>query len=170
MNLAMSSDFCIARAANCSPATQPSVRSSNADTSSSESSIHPLAGVSAVAESVQVITSPNASVNDGWIVARKSVDGSTRRFVEYFAEGFEQDDDIEGAVFLDSSLEFDGAVNETLQPGAGAITRNATNVSFTVTSSFELTTEAGDFLLTEADEVHRMPDGGQATEQRPTSH
>ena len=119
---------------------------------------HPLGGVSAVAESVQVITSPDASVNDVWVIAKKSVNGSTRRFVEYFAEGFEQDDDIEGAVFLDSSLEFDGAVNETLQPGAGATTRNATNVPFTVTSSFELTTEAGDFLVTEADEFIAMND------------
>jgi len=117
---------------------------------------HPLAGVSAVAESVQVITSPDASVNDVWVISKKSVNGSTRRFVEYFAEGFEQDDDIEGAVFLDSSLEFDGAVAETLQPGAGATTRNATNVSFTVTSAYELTTEANDFLLTEADEFIAM--------------
>jgi hypothetical protein len=117
---------------------------------------HPLGGVSAVAESVQVITSPDASVNDVWVIAKKSVNGSTRRFVEYFAEGFEQDDDIEGAVYLDSSLEFDGAVAETLQPGAGATTRNATNVSFTVTSAYELTTEANDFLLTEADEFIAM--------------
>ena len=119
---------------------------------------HPLGGVSAVAESVQVITSPDASVNDVWVIAKKSVNGSTRRFVEYFAEGFEQDDDIEGAVFLDSSLEFDGAVNETLQPGAGATTRGATNVSFAVTSLFELTTEAGDLLTTEADELIAMND------------
>ena len=119
---------------------------------------HPLGGVSAVAESVQVITSPDASVNDVWVIAKKSVNGSTQRFVEYFAEGFEQDDDIEGAVFLDSSLEFDGAVNEALQPGAGATTRGATNVSFTVTSFFELTTEAGDFLVTEADEFIAMND------------
>ena len=119
---------------------------------------HPLAGVSATAESVQVITSPDASVNDVWIIARKSINGVPRRFVEFFAEGFEQDNDIEGAVYLDSSLEFDGKVAESLQPGANATVRNATNVPFTVTSFFELTTEDDDFLVTEADEFIALND------------
>jgi hypothetical protein len=124
---------------------------------------HPLGGVSAVAESVQVITSPDADVNDVWVITKKSVNGSTRRFVEYFAEGFEQDDDIEGAVYLDSSLEFDGAVNESLQPGANATVRNATNVPFTVTSFFELAAEDGDSLTTEADEIITISEDGFAT-------
>ena len=119
---------------------------------------HPLAGVSATAESVQVITSPDASVNDVWVIARKSINGIPRRFVEFFAEGFEQDNDIEGAVYLDSSLEFDGKVAESLQPGANATVRNATNVPFTVTSFFELTTEDDDFLVTEADEFIALND------------
>jgi hypothetical protein len=119
---------------------------------------HPLGGVSATVQSVQVITSPDADVNDVWIIATKKIDGTARRFVEYFAEGFEQDDDIEGAVFLDSSLEFDGAVNETLQPGTGANVRGSTNVPFTVTSFFELITEDGDFLVTEDDEFLAIND------------
>jgi len=120
---------------------------------------HPLGGVSAKAESVQVITSPDADVNDVWIIANKSVNGSTRRFVEYFAEAFEQDDDIEGAVFLDSSLEFDGKVSESIQPGTGANVRGSTNVTFTVTSVFELITEDGlDYITTEADELLAMND------------
>jgi len=120
---------------------------------------HPLGGTSAKAESVQVITSPDADVNDVWIIANKSVNGSTRRFVEYFAEAFEQDDDIEGAVFLDSSLEFDGKVSESIQPGTGANVRNSTNVTFTVTSVFELITEDGlDYITTEADELLAMND------------
>jgi hypothetical protein len=120
---------------------------------------HPLGGTSAKAESVQVITSPDADVNDVWIIANKSVNGSTRRFVEYFAEAFEQDDDIEGAVFLDSSLEFDGKVSESIQPGTGANVRGSTNVTFTVTSVFELITEDGlDYITTEADELLAMND------------
>lgn len=119
---------------------------------------HPLGGTSAKAESVQVITSPDADVNDVWIIANKSVNGSTRRFVEYFAEAFEQNDDIEGAVFLDSSLEFDGKVNESLQPGTGANVQGATNVTFSVTSYFQLITESEDFLMTEADENLVMND------------
>jgi len=151
---------------------------------------HPIAGTNSKVKSAQVITSPDASVNDVWVIVERLItsasianyqlleDGSfllledgfkilsetsvsganTRKYVEYFAEGFEQNDDIEGAVYLDTSLEFDGAVAEALLPGSGAIVRGATNVPFTVTSLFELTTEADDFLLTEANEFIAMND------------
>ncbi len=151
---------------------------------------HPIAGTNSKVKSAQVITSPDASVNDVWVIVERlitsasvanyplleddsyllledgfkvlsetSVSGANiRKYVEYFAEGFEQNDDIEGAIYLDTSLEFDGAVAETLLPGSGAIVRGATNVPFTVTSSFELTTEADDFLLTEANEFIAMND------------
>jgi hypothetical protein len=150
---------------------------------------HPIAGVSSKVKSVQVITSPDADVNDVWVIVERKQpssssisyflletggsvlleDGSdiileasvtpnapTRKFVEYFAEGFEQNEDIEGAVYLDTSLEFDGVVNEALQPGSKATIRGATNVSFTVSSFFELATEADDLLVTEADEFLAM--------------
>lgn len=152
---------------------------------------HPIAGVSSKVKSVQVITSPDADVNDVWVIVERKQplsssvsyflletggsvlleDGSdiileasvtpvapTRKFVEYFAEGFEQNDDIEGAVYLDTSLEFDGAVYESLQPGSKATIRGATNVSFSVSSTFELATEADDLLVTEADEFLAMND------------
>jgi hypothetical protein len=151
---------------------------------------HPIAGTNSKVKSAQVITSPDASVNDVWVIVERQItsasvtnyqlleDGSyllledgfkilsetsvsganTRKYVEYFAEGFEQNDDIEGAVYLDTSLEFDGSVNETLLPGSGAIVRGATNVPFTVTSFFELTTEDDDFLVTEADEFIAIND------------
>jgi len=129
---------------------------------------HPIAGTNAKVKSVQIATSPDANVDDVWVIVERSVsdasienfvtleDGSgilletnfkllgetsvagavnTRKFVEYFAEGFEQDDDIEGAVYLDTSLEFDGAVSEIIQPGSNATVQGATNVAFTVTST-----------------------------------
>lgn len=152
---------------------------------------HPIAGTNSKVKSVQVITSPDADVNDVWLIVERSVATqavlnyqllesgsfllleneskvlsetsvistvSTRKYVEYFAEGFEQNDDIESAVYLDTSLEFDGSIAETLLPGSGATVRGATNVTFTVTSAYELTTEADDFLLTEANEFIAMND------------
>jgi len=152
---------------------------------------HPIAGTNSKVKSVQVITSPDADVNDVWLIVERSVATqavlnyqllesgsfllleneskvlsetsvistvSTRKYVEYFAEGFEQNDDIESAVYLDTSLEFDGSIAETLLPGSGATVRGATNVTFTVTSAYELTTEADDFLLTEANEFITMND------------
>lgn len=153
---------------------------------------HPIAGTNAKVKSVQVATSPDADVDDVWMIVERSVPTvavedfvtledngqillessfsvlaetssttviSTRKFVEYFAEGFEQNDDIQGAVYLDTSLEFNGAVNEALLPGAGATAQGTTNVSFTVTSVFELITEDGlDYLTTEADELLAVND------------
>lgn len=146
---------------------------------------HPIAGTNSKVKSVQVITSPDADVDEVWMIVERnfttgSVDefllledddniilennysllsedaivGATnaRRFVEYFAQGFEQNQDIQSAVYLDTSLEFDGKVSESLHPGFGATLRGTTNVSFTVTSFFELATEGGDILTTEADE------------------
>lgn len=153
---------------------------------------HPIAGTNSKVQSVQVITSPDASVDDVWVIAERSVvdagvenlvtleDGTsillesnfqllgetsvagvtnTRKFVEYFAQAFEQNDDIQGAVYLDTSLEFDGKINESIQPGDDATVRGATNVPFDVTSLFELITEDGlDYLATEADEILAMND------------
>jgi hypothetical protein len=153
---------------------------------------HPIAGTNSKVKSVQVITSPDADVNDVWMVVERSIsntgtsefilleDGdevllentcsllaetavvsvaNTRKFVEYFAEGFEQNDDIQGAVYLDTSLEFDGVVNESILPGCDATVRGATNVAFLVTSVFELITEDGaDYLTTEADEFLAIND------------
>jgi hypothetical protein len=153
---------------------------------------HPIAGTNSKVKSVQVITSPDADVNDVWMIVERSIttasssdfllletDGdillesgssvlaetsiigaaNSRKFVEYFAEAFEQNDDIQGAVYLDTSLEFNGVVNESLLPGSGATVQGATNVSFTVTSVYELITEDGlDYIATEANEFLAIND------------
>jgi hypothetical protein len=139
---------------------------------------HPIAGADVKVKSVQVTTSPNGDVDDVWMIVERdladyrvlSEDGdyitaedggrmlideatNVAQYVEYFAQSFEQDEDIQGAVYLDSSLEFDGKVNEPLLPGFDSVTRGATNVPFEVTSFYELVTEDGlDFLVTEAEE------------------
>jgi hypothetical protein len=139
---------------------------------------HPIAGADVKVKSVQVTTSPNGDVDDVWMIVERdladyrvlSEDGdyitaedggrmlideatNVAQYVEYFAQSFEQDEDIQGAVYLDSSLEFDGKVNETLLPGFDSVTRGATNVPFEVTSFYELVTEDGlDFLVTEAED------------------
>ena len=153
---------------------------------------HPIAGTNSKVKSVQVATSPDADVDDVWMVVERSIANpgtsefvllesgddilledtckllaessivsvaQTRKFVEYFAEGFEQNEDIEGAVYLDTSLEFDGKINETLKPGCDATIRSATDVPFDVTSAFELITEDGaDLITTEADELLAVND------------
>lgn len=145
---------------------------------------HPIAGAGAKVKSVQVATGPDGDVDDVWMIVERDLadyailseaseyvtaeDGSRMlideptevgRYVEFFAQGFEQNQDIQSAVYLDSSLEFDNAINETLLPGFDAITRGATNVPFEVTSFFELITEDGLYsLVTEAEDFLAVTD------------
>lgn len=96
---------------------------------------HPLGGTDAEAEAVQVLTGPDGDVEDLWMVIKRTIAGEDRRYIEYFAQGIEAGDDVEGAVYLDSSLEYDGAVAATLTPGAGATVAGTTGVTFTAGSS-----------------------------------
>jgi len=139
---------------------------------------HPIGGDNAKVESVQVISGPNGDVDDVWMVVARTVaddldnlilaedsgailaeDGgymltevsgtSTKRYVEYFAQSLEDGDDIQGAVYLDSALEYDPAINEELTAGIDSDVVGTTNVAFTVTTNYELSTEADEILLTE---------------------
>lgn len=104
---------------------------------------HPLGGTDAVVEAVQVVTGPEGDVEDVWVVVKRTIDGATKRFIEYFAQGIEEGDDVQSAVYLDSSLEFDGAVAATLTPGTGATVAGTTAVTFTAGSSVFAATDVG---------------------------
>jgi hypothetical protein len=73
----------------------------------------------------------------------------TRRTVEYFAQALEEGEDIQGAVYLDDSLEYNDLIPADLFLGSGYDTVGSTNVTATVTSSLELATEADEILETE---------------------
>lgn len=96
---------------------------------------HPLGGTDVVVEDVEVITGPDGDVEDVWLAVARTIDGATRRSIEYFAQGIEEGDDIEGAVYLDASLEFDGAQTTTLTPGTGATVAGTEDVVFTAGAS-----------------------------------
>lgn len=143
---------------------------------------HELAGVDAKVEAVQVIGSPAGDVDDVWVVVSRTVQGDlsyemateagdnlitegdnqivtqddidlTRRSIEYFAQGYEEGEDIQGAVYLDSALEFNPTSTVSLFLGNGYNVVGSTSVAFTVTTPDELATELGDSLVTEASEI-----------------
>lgn len=74
---------------------------------------HALAGAGIV-ESVACIPAPDGSIDDVWLVVRRTVDGATVRHVEYVTAGFRTGDDPEDAVYLDASLSYDGAPATTI--------------------------------------------------------
>lgn len=67
----------------------------------------------AVVESIAVIPSPNADHDQLWMVVKRTVNGSTVRYVEFMEEGF-HDADLEDAFFVDSGLTYDDAAATTI--------------------------------------------------------
>lgn len=148
---------------------------------------HPIGGVDAKVEAVQVIPGPAGDVDDVWLVVSRTIQGDvayelatedgdafitegdddlvteadvnlTRRSVEYLAQSLEDGDDIQGSVYLDSALEFNPVVAADLFLGDGYDTVGSTNVTVSVTGSNEIVTEAYEPILTEAGEYLVLTD------------
>lgn len=63
----------------------------------------------AVVESVACIPSPDSSYDEVWLIVKRTINGATRRFVEYMMPPFGDDADQEDAYFVDAGLTYDGA-------------------------------------------------------------
>lgn len=73
---------------------------------------HPLAG--AKVKSLAVIPHPDGDRDQLWLVAERTINGSTVQYVEYLEKEWERTNDIEDAFFVDSGLTYDGAATTTL--------------------------------------------------------
>lgn len=107
---------------------------------------HTLSGV---VESVACIPVDTAAGTEGydqtWVVVNRTIDGATKRYVEYLSTPFEFVEDIADAFFVDSGLTYDGAPTTTLSGldhlegeevailGNGAVRPNATVSSGAIT-------------------------------------
>lgn len=81
---------------------------------------HPIGG-SGIVESVQTIPSPDGLGDDLWLIVRRTINGSTKRYVEYMGrpwEGKDNDgtagDDQADAFYVDSGLTYDGSPATTI--------------------------------------------------------
>jgi hypothetical protein len=96
---------------------------------------HPIGGVfgtgEAVIEAIEVIPNPEGDADELWLIVKRTVDGSTVRYVEYMDAEWRSEDDIITAVYVDSSSIYDGAVAQTLTPGVGATVVGTEEVEFT---------------------------------------
>lgn len=98
---------------------------------------HPIGGTwpgrtSAVVESIAVSTEPDQ--DQLWIVAKRKIDGATKRYVEFVEETFREIDPeqaIEDAFFVDSGLTFDGAATGDPNTIEGATQANPVVVTLT---------------------------------------
>lgn len=148
---------------------------------------HTIAGEDAKVEAVQVIGGPDGDTDDVWLVVSRTVQGGTayelatengenlltqggdqlvtqvdidltRRSIEYLAKSYEEGEDIQGATYLDASLEFHALIDAPLFLSTGYNVVGATAVALTVTSPGEISTESEDPLETEAGEFIAIND------------
>lgn len=75
--------------------------------------IHRLAGTDAEVEAVATIRSETGAYTETWLIVKRTVDGSTVRYIEYFAEPFYLDEP-KTAVCVDSAVIYDGTAVTTV--------------------------------------------------------
>lgn len=62
----------------------------------------------AIAESVGTIPNPDGTADEAWLIVKRTIDGVTRRYIEYIAPAFD-DDTTTNAFFVDCGLTYTGA-------------------------------------------------------------
>lgn len=68
----------------------------------------------AVVESVAVIPAPDGSRDELWLVVKRTVNGATKRYIEYMTKLFQEGAAIEDAFFVDCGLTYSGAPATTV--------------------------------------------------------
>jgi hypothetical protein len=68
----------------------------------------------AVVESIAVIPAPNEDHDQLWMIVKRTIDGSTVRYIEFMEQDFADLDDIEDAFFVDSGLTYDSTATATI--------------------------------------------------------
>lgn len=75
---------------------------------------HSVGGADALVESVTVIPHPDGDQDQAWIIVRRTINGQSVRYIEFFEKHFEEGSAIADAFFVDSGLSYDGAPIATL--------------------------------------------------------
>ena len=91
---------------------------------------HPIGG-GGVVEALTCIPTPDGGRNELWLIVRRTINGSVKRYIEYLEVEHQDGDDLEQAFYVDAGLTYDGKVGATLTPGTGADIAHATGVTFT---------------------------------------
>jgi len=91
---------------------------------------HSIGGASARVLSISCISGNGQ--DELWLVVERQINGALRRYVEVleYAMGPAETQDKADCFFVDAGITYDGTMNVTLTPGAGATTLGAQNVPF----------------------------------------
>jgi len=66
-------------------------------------------GGNGIVECIETIPNPNGTQDDLWMIVRRTINGQTKRYIEYLEADFPRDGDLKYAFFVDSGLSYDGA-------------------------------------------------------------
>lgn len=91
---------------------------------------HPIGG-SGIVESISVIPAPDGSRDELWLIVRRTINGVTKRYVEWMDWERRPNDDPEDAFYVDGGLTLNNTQSVTLQPSVGATVAHATGIVFT---------------------------------------
>ena len=97
----------------------------------------------AVVEAIDVIPNPTADADELWMIVKRTINGATKRYVEYLEPEWDNGEDIIEAFYVDSGLTFDGTENATLTPGVGATVQDTADVTFTAGSGVFISGDVG---------------------------
>lgn len=75
---------------------------------------HGIAGTDANVECLAVIPSPDGDRDDVWMITSRTINGATRRYIEYLQPEHLDDDDQEDAAYGDCGLRYDGTAATTI--------------------------------------------------------
>ncbi len=71
-------------------------------------------GSRAVVESIAVIPDPGGEYDELWAVVKRTINGTTKRYIEYLDRTFDEDITFANSRMLDSILEYSGASTQTI--------------------------------------------------------
>lgn len=74
---------------------------------------HPLGG-DGIVESVASIPSPDSTRDDLWMIVRRTIDGQTKRYVEFLEAPYAEGDSVADSFYVDSGATYSGVATTTI--------------------------------------------------------
>lgn len=103
---------------------------------------HPVGGAGLV-EALSVSPAPDSSRDELWAIVRRTINGVTKRYVEWMEWERRPNDDPQDQFYVDSGLTLNNTINGDLTPGAGAMTAHAVGIPFSSTSAVFVVGDVG---------------------------
>lgn len=107
---------------------------------------HVIGGTDAKVKSISVVSSPDGSRDELWMIVSRTIDGVTRQYIEYMDKYYEDDINKEDAVCVDSALVYSGASTATVS-GLDHLENETVKVMVDGKSHPDLTVSGGSVTL-----------------------